>query len=90
MENSENTLNININIGNIINGGFIITVCSIALIVFKWVFAFNYSWLVAFSPIIVGWFHIALVIAYRVIRAVVDEMMKDMFNNDDFNNTGSV
>jgi hypothetical protein len=42
--------------------------------------------LVAFSPIIVGWFHIALVIAYRVIRAVVDEMMKDMFNNDDFNN----
>jgi hypothetical protein len=40
----------------------------------------------AFSPIIVGWFHIALIITYKIIRAVVDEMMKDMFDNNDFNN----
>lgn len=90
MSENNTHIDINIDIGKIINGGFIITICSLALILFKWALNLNYSWLVAFSPIIVGWFHIALVITYRVIQAVADEIMKDMFNNDDFNNTGAV
>jgi hypothetical protein len=84
--NENNThIDINIDIGKIINGGFIITICSLALILFKWTLGLNYDWIVAFIPIIIGWFHIAIVITYRVIQAVADEIMKNMFNDDDFN-----
>jgi len=82
MELHEENIRIDIDFGPIVKGMFIITFTSAVLIILKSLFDFQYDWLVAFAPIIIGWFHIIGLIMFKVIKAIIQKTLDDMFGND--------
>ena len=82
MELHKEDISVDIDFGPIVKGMFIITFSSAVLIVLKSWFNLEYAWIIAFAPIIIGWFHIIGLIVFKVIKAIIQKTLDDMFGND--------
>jgi hypothetical protein len=83
MQNEQEHINVDVDFNPIINGMIIITIGSGILLMLKFALDLNYSWLVAFSPIIMGWFHIVGLVCFKIVQAIAQKHLDDMFGGDD-------